>query len=105
MTVTADGRSILLRTVTEKQWQAQIVAWAKRAGWRSYHVWNAMHSTSGFPDMVLVRPPHIIYAELKTERGKVTADQEAWIDALRRCGQQVYVWRPSDEDSVRKVLA
>jgi hypothetical protein len=43
-------------------------------------------------------------AELKTDRGKVTADQSRVHDELRAAGVDVYVWRPSDWDAICVIL-
>jgi hypothetical protein len=41
-------------------------------------------------------PAQIIYAELKTQRGTLTAGQQQWLDALTAAGQTAVVWRPAD---------
>jgi VRR-NUC domain len=53
---------------------------------------------AGFPDLVLVRPPRVIFAELKTEDGKLDPLQQLWIDKLRRTLVEVFVWRPHQLD-------
>jgi hypothetical protein len=53
---------------------------------------------------VFVRPPEIFYAELKTEKGRLTAHQRAWLKVLEECGQEVHVWRPSDLDDAHERL-
>ena len=65
-------------------------------GWRLvYHTFRSQHSPSGFPDYVLVRE-RVVFAELKTEKGKPTPFQTEWLDGLRSAGAEVYLWRPSD---------
>ena len=94
-----------LPPMTEKQWMAQVVDLADVFGWAHYHPWLSIHSPAGWPDLALVRPPRLILAELKTEKGKVSAHQEHWLGLLRQCpGIEVCVWRPSDFDEVRAVL-
>lgn len=55
----------------------------------------------------MVRPPRLIFAELKAEKGNVTPAQEEWLLALGRVGDQpeVYIWRPSNWDDLTKVLS
>jgi hypothetical protein len=78
---------------------------AKVFGWRRYHTWLAKHSPAGFPDEVLVRPPRLVFAELKSETGKLTPDQEEWLEELRQVpGVEVFVWRPSDMDEIERLL-
>lgn len=93
-----------LPTESERQFQAAILEAAKVLRWRTYHTWSSMHSASGFPDLVLVRRPRVIFAELKSETGQVSEDQQAWIDDLRASGQRVFVWRPSDWDEIVEEL-
>jgi hypothetical protein len=39
--------------------------------------------------------------ELKTEKGRVTPDQQRWGHLLRQAGQNWDVWRPADLHSGR----
>ena len=60
---------------------------------------------AGWPDLVLVRPPRIIFAELKNDRGEVRPAQLEWLDVLRLLPYaEVYLWRPSDWDAVVETL-
>ena len=99
------GRLLLLAQLSEKDWRQQVLAWARRAGWRCYFTWTSIRSPAGFPDLVLCRPPRLIFAELKTERGRVNQKQEEWISDLGQCEQvEAYIWRPHDEDLIQEVL-
>jgi hypothetical protein len=91
--------------VSEKDWQAQVLRLARLFGWMSHHPWSSIHSASGWPDLALCRPPRLILAELKTETGRVSPAQQAWLDALSQCtGIEVYTWRPSDRAQVAEAL-
>ena len=68
-------------------------------GWRT-----AVQGDVGFPDLVLVRGSSLVFAELKSEKGKLTAAQEKWIAELRLHGSLVYVWKPSDWDTIERTL-
>ena len=47
----------------------------------------------------------MIFAELKTEKGKVTPDQRIWFRALLDSGKvEVYLWRPSMWDQIVRIL-
>ena len=52
------------------------------------------------PDLCLVRGRRLIFAELKTEKGRLTPAQEAWLEAFKALRStapiEVYVWRPAD---------
>ncbi len=81
--------------MTEKQFQQQVIQLCRLYGWRCYHTWLSVRSEPGFPDCVLVRD-RVLYRELKTDTGKVTKPQKAWLDALLWAGQDVGIWRPAD---------
>jgi hypothetical protein len=61
--------------------------------------------TAGWPDLTLIRVPEIIFAELKGKKTPVTDDQRLWLDALRACGLEAYLWRPCDFDVLHARLA
>lgn len=115
--------------VTEAAWQAQVEQLAKLYRWALYHTRDSRRSEPGFPDLVLVRGPELIFAELKTDKGRPSDPQLTWLDALmdvagavhvaaeeafgdlgpeqqrRRPRVEVYVWRPKDFDFVNERLA
>lgn len=90
--------------LTERAWQAQVEAIARTAGWLVYHTHDSRRSVPGFPDLVLVCGPRLIFAELKTQKGRITPDQQRWLDALTAASVEVYVWRPADNDDVVATL-
>ena len=109
--------------ISEKQFEAQIKDLAKIYHWKYYHTWKSIHSPAGFPDIVMVKPPRLIFAELKSEKGKITPEQEEWLSLLRQCGSYpsssliddkgltlvyqrlgVYLWRPSDFETIIEIL-
>ncbi len=55
----------------------------------------------GYPDLTLVRDRTVIWAELKTERTRPTAEQTDWLNALPP--HQAYLWRPSDLDIILQI--
>lgn len=90
--------------ISEREFTTTIRDGASSLGWLRYHTWLAKHSTPGFPDEVLVRPPRLIFAELKSETGTLSVSQETWLDALRDCGQEVYLWRPPMIDAILRTV-
>lgn len=90
--------------LTEKQFQGQVVELAKIRHWDVYHAQLAKWSEKGWPDLTLMRPPRLVFAELKSEKGKTTERQRYWLEHLEQCGIEVYLWRPSDWDDVERVL-
>ena len=92
--------------ISESAFESQVKSLARLYNWKYYHTWRSFHSPAGYPDCVLVRPPRLIYAELKSEIGKVQPKQQEWLNILAQCPQvEVYLWRPSDFESVVKVLS
>jgi hypothetical protein len=92
--------------LTERQFQAQVVGLAKFYGWREYHTHDSRRSQPGFPDLVLVRGEELIFAELKTEKGRVRPEQVEWMAVLEQVpGVDVFLWRPSDFDGLHGRLA
>ena len=92
--------------MSEKHFLLQVRELARLENWLSYHTYRSTKSEPGFPDLVLVRPPRVIFAELKTENGVLTWSQEVWLDRLARCegGLETYMWRPSDWDQIVEQL-
>jgi hypothetical protein len=84
-------------TMTEAQLQAAVMNLARLLGWKSCHVWISIRSNPGFPDCCFVRGERLIFAELKSERGKVSEAQRDWLDALGAVpGVETFVFYPSD---------
>ena len=103
--MTLDGRQILDMALAERDFQRQVVELAKLTGWQVYHTYDSRRSNPGFPDLVLVRPPRLVCAELKRQKGRVTAAQREWAEALRACpGVEYYLWRPSDWDEIEELM-
>ncbi len=110
--------------MNEQTWQRTVVEAAELAGWTVDHTrksiggrkggWTTANTVPGKPDLMLWRPrdgaqdrdPTLIFAELKTNRGRLSTAQDDVIRSLRAAGQLVYVWRPRDWDTgdVQQVL-
>lgn len=93
------------RGPTEKQWAATVVEAARRLGWKVYFTWNSRHSPPGFPDLVILRAPRCIMAELKTAKGRTTPAQDDWLDGFRAVPAiETFLWRPADFDDIVELL-
>jgi hypothetical protein len=90
--------------ISEKEFMAQVVQYAKLRKWLVYHTHDSRHSAKGFPDLVFVRDTEILFVEMKSDKGKLTPEQEVWVDALVAAGQQVAVWRPSYWNAIQESL-
>jgi hypothetical protein len=91
-------------TPTEKEFQRQVVQLARLLGWMAYHTYDSRRSTPGFPDLVLVKPPKVIFAELKVGRRRPTVPQLVWLQSLASSGQDVRLWRPTDWPEIERLL-
>lgn len=82
---------------SEKAFLAWIRRLARDHGWLTYHTHRSDRSEPGFPDLVLVREC-IIFAEVKTNSGKLTQEQHTWLSVLEQASARVdaVVWRPRD---------
>lgn len=100
--------------LSEADWQAQVVALAKLYRWHVHHDRPAMNQRGqwstpiqgdpGFPDLVLARRGRVLFVELKTDRGRLTGQQQAWHEQLQGT-VECYLWRPRDWPIVQVALA
>ena len=101
--------------MSERDWQHMVTDTAKWFDWTYYHSrpaltqagkWSTpLEGLAGFPDLVLVHKTRgLVFAELKSQKGRLTAKQEHWIDTLSLAGAEAYVWRPSDWPQVLRRL-
>jgi hypothetical protein len=97
--------------MTERELQDAIIDMAKLLGWRVMHQrpgrtvdgWRtAIQGHAGFPDLVLLRPPRLIFAELKSKRGNPDFQQATWLNGLETvAGVETFLWRPIDWEAGR----
>jgi hypothetical protein len=87
--------------LTEKMFMAQVIELARLFGWLCYHTFDSRRSERGFPDIVMVRPPSILFVELKTDTGRLKPAQCTWLEALEQCtGVEAHVWRPAQWNAI-----
>ena len=110
-------------TVREDIFQQQVIELAKYFGWRVAHFRSVrvmrkngtyyyqtpvQADGAGWPDLVLAHRDkgRTIYAELKSETGKVSEAQQEWLEVLAaNPGNDVFTWRPSDWEEIQEALA
>ncbi|MCS7301488.1 MAG: VRR-NUC domain-containing protein [Fimbriimonadales bacterium] len=107
-------RLLLDAASSERDLQRALIELARLTGWRVYHARPAQYRSgkwttpltgdAGLPDLILCKPPRLIFAELKSARGRVSPAQAQWMDALRACGVEVYLWKPSDWQAIVATL-
>lgn len=112
---------VKLPAISEAEFQRQVLQLAKLHGWRTAHFrpgltrsgqWSTavQGDGAGFPDLVLVRRGVLIFAELKSQSGKTSDEQEKWITQFELVRDstkdvvRVFIWRPSDWAQIEEVL-
>src|SRR5437870_12741842 len=95
------------QALKESQLQKAILELAQRLGWRVAHFrtskaesgayLTAQSGHLGFPDLVLLRPPRLVFAELKSVKGRLSVEQGLWLNGLKTvAGVETFCWRPDD---------
>tara|TARA_R100000329_G_scaffold122194_1_gene100798 strand:+ start:17 stop:313 length:297 start_codon:yes stop_codon:yes gene_type:complete len=91
--------------VTEADLQALIVDVAETYGWLVFHDNDSRRNNPGFPDLVLVKPPRVVFMECKSEKGKLRPEQQVWMGHLLECDTVASaVVRPEHLDLVIEYL-
>lgn len=105
-----------LPQISEKDFQAQVIALAQLTGHKVAHFRPALTKDgewrtpvaadgAGFPDLVIVGRGKVIFAELKAEAGTPTALQLDWLEQIRAAGGEAYLWKPSDWNDIEALLS
>jgi hypothetical protein len=98
-------RRVVIGDEPEKSFQRRVVKLAQLYGWVAWHTLDSTGTRAGELDLRLVRPPRVIFAELKSQHGRVRLEQAQTIALLEHCpGVEVFCWRPSDWEELVKVL-
>lgn len=92
--------------VAEARFQAQVVRLARELGYRTFAVYNSRRSPQGWFDLAMARAgDKLVLAELKSARGKQTAEQRDWYEDLQRIERvETYLWRPADWAAIVEIL-
>lgn len=103
---------------SERDLLDQVLELSALLGWEAAHFRPALTNRGwrtpvqgslgkGFPDLVLVRERdrRLIFAELKSDVGRLAPEQERVLELLRSIpGATVAIWRPRDWDTIVEVL-
>ena len=73
-------------TVSEQAFMATVLQAAEIYGWWTYHTHDSRRSNAGFPDLVLIKPPRVLFLEVKSERGRLSRAQADVLAMLQECG-------------------
>lgn len=112
----------------EAHFQPQVIKLAELLGWRVRHdsatnqrrtcascqqplrcavcgrELRIIRNAAGMLDLLLIRRPRVVWAEIKSDRGNLSPEQRAQLTELRACGQEAFVWRPKDFDTLTRIL-
>ncbi len=95
----------MTNSITEAQLQNWLRDLAGVLKWAYHHPWTSVHSSSGLPDTLLVRPPRVLYVECKRENTKLSPAQIGWMELLKQCpGVETFVLRPSNRDELERMM-
>lgn len=95
----------------EEQFRQAARQVARQLGYRCFHQYDSRRSDPGWPDEVWLRPPRLIFAELKAPRGEYTEEQRDTLELLQRIdGVEVYAIRSTgdrarDQASIASLLS
>lgn len=106
-----DARWLLTHAVREDDLLDFVIDTAHAFGWLAFHPLSArlargvtitpMRGDPGFFDVTAIRPPDVLFAELKSERGTASEGQRGWHEAAKACpGVHFRLWRPRDQDAI-----
>lgn len=83
-------------TMSEADLQSAVIDLAKLRGYLCYHTHDSRRSAPGFPDLVFARRDRLVFAELKSDKGRLSDAQSKWLATLVLFGAEVHIWRPAD---------
>lgn len=106
---------------TEAEFMSWVIDCAHVHGWLVAHFrpaktergWRTAVSAdgAGFPDLVMVKQGEpgtlnsILFVELKSDKGKLSKEQEKWKSLLEYVyGGTYFTWRPSDREKIEEIL-
>lgn len=91
-------------TLSELAFQQRITDYCDWLHLTWHHETDSRRSRAGFPDLVIVGPGGLLFAELKADRGRLRPDQARWIATLAAAGAEVHVWRPNNWPDIQNRL-
>ena len=111
----------------EAEFQVWVLERAQLAGWMCFHSYishtapkgrkGIRRTNPGFPDLVLCKGDSVIFAELKSQKGRVKSEQWDWLKILTGLDKgettsvvnaeikyRGVIWRPSDMTEIENIL-
>jgi hypothetical protein len=91
---TRPRQALMASWMSERQLQQAVSDLCRHLNLLHFHPLNSKGMRAGWPDSVIVGPLGILYRELKSERGHLTAEQRSVGEALKAAGANFGIWRP-----------
>lgn len=88
--------------ITERDFQRLVEDLASAHGWSHWHDNDSRRNRRGFPDLLLLRGPRLVVAELKVGRGVTKPEQRMWLRRFAAVGAYTAVWRPDAAPGAEK---
>jgi hypothetical protein len=98
------------KNLTEKELLRDCIHTARTLGYKIFHQYDSRRSskhsyqTPGFPDLVLLRHPRLIFVELKRESKIPTKEQLEWLTTLPKCKVEAFYIVPSEFELFIKLI-
>lgn len=99
-----DPRVVLLRSISEADWQDRVIQEAELRGWRWWHDNDSRRNKAGLPDLLLWKRDQYLALELKKETGRISDAQRQLMGEWKQAGVECHLWRPSDEGAMQERL-
>lgn len=110
-------RRLIDGALSEREWQRQVERALDACHWWWMHIPSNVvvcnrcgakvyrQIKRGFPDILAIRPPHILWIELKVEqRGTLRPEQRTVREMLQACGQTFIHARPRDRQRLLEII-
>jgi hypothetical protein len=96
------------KMATERDFQTYLEREMRSRGWWVYSIRRsdlAQATLAGYPDITAWRDDRLLFAELKTDKGRISPAQLDVLESLKILKfAEVYVWRPSQIDEIMAIL-
>lgn len=93
--------------MSEDQLLRKVLELARKYNVVAFHSYDSKRDTvKGWPDLVLVGPDQMAFAELKTMSGEPSREQTLLKYKIRATGHRWHLWRPVDleDGTIKEIL-
>jgi hypothetical protein len=109
LTSIEDYRRMVAGATSEDELLADVAQRLTLGHWRWTHVRRSDKAVTmgdpGVPDLLAIRGPELLVAELKSATGAYRPGQREWLDAFAAVTSvEVATWRPGDLDEIARRL-